>query len=551
MKLTKKQESEIIAFDAKARLDERYDVRPYGSMTINVPIDVRRRDGNCPIPVFAKDVHEWFAKEKASRKCLRYNYIVANKARDVKKRDVCVCHVAVKLDKKYKPCVKMVAMTDLSEENPVIRYRDLGYHFLAGWHVYWDNSDWKDKAINAWIISGAKGEFAAAKYKFGIGLTFPWHETINADVLNDTRYRYCSYTPNHGIGLLDWLMLYRNNPQVELLAKAGLYRLISPSGLRVLKSPKTREYVRKNLSELAAASKRLNVTEMIYCVSHRTTPDEAVAHFQFVVDMQRYLPRYVGWWEKESKRRSFRLDYERVRKQIAKWGVSIQEYCRYITEAQDYGLDLKNEGTLYPPVRDGRKTFMERLEALESENQKRHRREERARKKEERERRKKMEAEELEREKKEQEYAKKVMASRLREIAGFQKRADRVLKLSGAGYTCVLAKSQEELRKEGKKMNNCVGGGTYGKGIVRGDTLILMFRDKKGRCWCDAQIDRSNWRIRQCYSRGNSEAPKEIQDMAMAIAAELRKHHLENKKSNKFPKLNEKTIERHIRRAVA
>jgi hypothetical protein len=76
--------------------------------------------------------------------------------------------------------------------------------------------------------------------------------------------------------------------------------------------------------------------------------------------------------------------------------------------------------------------------------------------------------------------------------------------------------------EEGKRMRNCVGIGTYGEGLVLGNTLILTIqgRDEKAR-FC-VEIDRKSWTVRQCYGRHNSAAPDEVRNLAIRVADELK-----------------------------
>ena len=79
-------------------------------------------------------------------------------------------------------------------------------------------------------------------------------------------------------------------------------------------------------------------------------------------------------------------------------------------------------------------------------------------------------------------------------------------------------------------MNNCVGNGVYGRGILEGDTLIVMLKSANGKSYCDIEIERDTWRVRQCYTKGNQLPPDEVQKLAMRIAAELKKIYAKSKK---------------------
>lgn len=124
---------------------------------------------------------------------------------------------------------------------------------------------------------------------------------------------------------------------------------------------------------------------------------------------------------------------------------------------------------------------------------------------------------------KERERLKRHMASCLAEIEGFQRSLERVKTLKGCGYAIILAKSQNELLAEGKRMRNCVGNGTYGDGILAGDRLIVMLRDADGKSYCDIEIGRRNWKVRQCYLKRNECPPQGVRDLADRIAAALKR----------------------------
>ena len=82
-------------------------------------------------------------------------------------------------------------------------------------------------------------------------------------------------------------------------------------------------------------------------------------------------------------------------------------------------------------------------------------------------------------------------------------------------------------------MGNCVGNGTYGRGIVEGDRLIVML-GLGGKSYCDIEIDRRNWRVRQCYLKGNTTPPEEVRELAARIAAFLKDEHRRHRKAGLF-----------------
>ena len=452
-----------------------------------------------------------------TRKTLRYNYIVPDKpycgkdaaARNRKECEVTVVHVAVRLNRAFVPVVKDVMR--FSVKRDVIEMRDMGYHQLGGWICYWDRKDYENKAIRAYIEPAGLGEWSKIDYKWRGAATFPWHETVNVEALKGTRYEWCQYRDGLGIGLCDWLKLYRSEPKVELLAKGGLYDLISPVALKALKDRRVFDWVKARADSLK--KKRFSTRDCLWAARHGKELKDARRHFELVETLRRSLI-----YSMVGKRTTTRFDYERIDKLLGKWHVKPEEYGRYLEECSRAGLDLRNEGTLYPPTKGGRKAFVGRIEALEAENEKREKAERRRRAREDRERAR------VEKEN-EKRWIAETMKERGPELEAFQKSIDRTKTLTGCGYKIVLAKTQEELLKEGKRMGNCVGCGTYGRGIVAGDRLIVILNARgkdSAEHRFDVEIDRKSWKVRQCYGPHNSKAPDEVRELAMRIAESLK-----------------------------
>lgn len=420
----------------------------------------------------------------------RYNWIERRPGSDPRTREVTVVHVAVRLTRDGKPEVKDVVRVRMTDD--IIEARDLAFHGLGGWVVYWDKQDWEYRLCHAHFVTGDPGQWAKVRYRRHGAFLFPWHRTINLEALKGTRYEYCQYTDKLPFGLVDWLKLYRKEPKIELLAKMGLCKLATPGGLAALRNRRIFDWVRTHAEQIRR-SNTTNAREIIWAARRDYSLAAARQHFDFVTSMKRFR----GWTPGGLR---VKLDYERLAGLLGKWRVSGAEYMRYLEHARDAGLDLRNEGTLYPPTKGARKAFMQRLENLEAEIARRKRRERR------------------------QEAARvaKLMAARLDEIAAFQRSFARSATLKGCGYRIVLAKSQKELLAEGKKMHNCVGCGTYGTGIVEGDRLIVMLRSRSGRPYCDIEIDRRTWTVRQCYLKQNKRPPVEVQELAKKIALVLR-----------------------------
>ncbi len=556
MSLTKRQVEDIARFDWERRTGGDFDGRRYGSVTGD-HVPAMTEDWTPCRGVNPQDVRAGIVRPLPPRKTLRYNYIIAGRAgKDGRRPDVTVAHVAVRLDWAYRQVVKDVGRWHIKTGR--LELRDIGYHGCAGWLVSWDRKDRlgdgkrtaKARPPKRGAAAGAaatgqaaghdgrqaaatgqetghdgqgatagqnaamtlarvaragtpvdKGWSDGGKWKFGAGLTFPWHETVNPDALRGTRYEWCQWTSD--TGLVDWLMLYRQEPKIELLVKAGLHSLVCPSGLRALKDRRVRDLVMAHRGEIAA-DEDVSVRDITLAVRRGVTLKVAMRAREIASEVRCRV---------DMREVRVRPDWVRLTELLPKWGVHGSEYARYLMHAHEAGLDLRDAGTLYPSAKGGREAFMARLEDVEARAAAAARR----------------------RRKKECERLKRLMASRLAEIEGFQRSLGRVKALKGCWYAIVLAKSQKELLAEGKLMHNCVGNGTYGEGILAGDLLIAMLRDADGKSYCDIEIVRRGWKVRQCYLKRNGRAPQEVRDLADRIAAALKAEHARGK-GKKTPK---------------
>ena len=527
MSLTKKQMMEIAAFDWKKRTVHDFDGRRYGSVTgRRAPYFT---EAWCPC--HGSELYN--GKKRPTRKTLRYNYIVPVKARGKAandRPDVIVVHVAVRLNGSYRQIVKEVGRWSIKTRRLILR--DMDFHGLGGWIVEWQKEEWAgggerrkpaDGARRKPVLVGALAGrpvddcwWDGGKWKFNAGLTFPWHEVINLDALKGTRYEYCQYaddTPCKA-GLVDWLIMYRQEPKIELLAKMGLYTLICPAGIKALKDKRIRDWIIAHREE---ATGSYDAVDIIYAARHDVSVKYAAKRRNFILDVKSRM-RY---WNDRVK---VKLDYDRLMKTLPKWHVRIEEYLRYLEYAIKAGLDLRNEGTAYPPTKGGRDAFMDRLEDMEA----------RARKKARADIRAKRAAERAE-----EKWIRDTMKTRIKELEAFQKSLKRTDVLKGCGYTIIVAKTQKELLAEGRKMHNCVGCGTYGQAIVKGDSLIVMLKNHSAS-FCDIEIDRKSWKVKQCYLKHNERAPEEVQELAKRIAAWFKEEHQRHMKRGTFKELRRK-----------
>ena len=84
--------------------------------------------------------------------------------------------------------------------------------------------------------------------------------------------------------------------------------------------------------------------EITYAAQHGVTLKYAEKRQRLISDI-RWRVRY---WNDRVK---VKFDYDRLMKTLPKWHVRIEEYLRYLEYAIKCGLDLRNDGTAYPPTK--------------------------------------------------------------------------------------------------------------------------------------------------------------------------------------------------------
>lgn len=495
----------IFALDMKRRKQLQFGKRRYDSYTYD------RMVSYTPL-------------KSVPRKTLRYNWI--NVFRD---GEVEIEHVAVRQNAAGGQVAKLVGVIDPKART--VRLRDMNFAMISGWHVYWRPQDWKGKETSPMLADGYLDSnwWSAPVLKHGASETFPWHETVNLEALAESRYKYCQYDAKKCGGLVDWLMMFAQDPRVELLAKMGLHNLVRPSGLNVLKDRRVLEFVRTHDVECLRADPR----EVAYAARHGMAVRDVARRFKWMQTCAEHL-RHARWAWRDMHGRKARIvvDCERLHRALPKWGVRLDEYARYLEDAIRAGMDPRNEGTLYPPTTGGRKAFIERAERVEAERARIERQRELAQRR----------AERLERKKQrdEQKWLVETATLRQRELVAFQSSARRSAILRGTGYTLVVAKSQKELRAQGKRFDNCVGNGIYGRAVAVGDAIIVIVNEGGKPAAC-IEIRRDGWKVRQCYAPGNEAPPRGMRALAKRLAALFKREHKANVKAKRFAALERRS----------
>lgn len=98
----------------------------------------------------------------------------------------------------------------------------------------------------------------------------------------------------------------------------------------------------------------------------------------------------------------------------------------------------------------------------------------------------------------------------------FSKVADKYSKLcnDNGAYMIVIAKSPEELIKEGEQLNHCVGRMNYDQKFIREESLIFFVRTKENPTEPFVTVEYSikSKKVLQCYAKGNSTPDADVKN---------------------------------------
>jgi hypothetical protein len=97
----------------------------------------------------------------------------------------------------------------------------------------------------------------------------------------------------------------------------------------------------------------------------------------------------------------------------------------------------------------------------------------------------------------------------------FSKVADKYsnLQYNGNGaYMIMIAKSPDELKNEGKKLNHCVGSMNYDQKFIKEETLIFFVRTKENPTepYVTVEYSIKSKKVLQCYAKGNRTPDAEV-----------------------------------------
>jgi hypothetical protein len=387
--------------------------------------------------------------------------------------DVQVRTVAVKAPKRgADPVAKEVACA--SVDDPWIHVRDLALAPMAGYAVDWTPQGFGVQ--NYWSYEGRwESEPWALRCSWKVNAP-----VVNPELLKRTRrFRYCAWEPKRG-QILDFLKIYAEHPEIELLIKSGLGAYSTKvSVLRKLKKDRNfRQFFMRNAEEIKLSRWPVPVIQKAYSkgISFAAASRAIEARREFY-----NLPRCI-----DAEKASDYAHFHRLRN---------DQYVDYLRNCETLGLDLADTKVSFP------KQFLARQRAVQDR------------------------IDELQAKKDAAKNRK--LNKRLAAIA--DELAENLAAQSDSGtYRVVIPRTAAQFAKEGRALKNCLGQG-YASRMARGELVVVFVRRSRrpNEAFVAVSYDPKKGRIEQCYAVQNSKPPKAVQNFIDRVFDGIGKEQLE------------------------
>ena len=352
---------------------------------------------------------------------------------------------AVRLNRKCKPEYQEVIRR--VEGNSLISDRNMYITMMAGTKVVWEDSRpsvWcfnKEKYFNEWFIDGNNiFNVWIKEYLF-----------TNEDLTKlDPSLKYCFWNKQR---IIDYVTIYRKYPELEMLSKLGLNRVMyNTAVLKKLKDKNFKKFICMYGGDYNTTGK-----DLLCAYKHNFKPDDLYKHQQIMKRVSEVLKTYKDI-DRDKLYKYFNRYFE-----LNKCHINVQSYKDMLEAEQFLLLDLTLDKNAFP-----------------HDFQKWH-----------------------------DHYTKQMRIAKSESIdKRISKRAVRYKKLEMEieGIKLILPHSTEEFINEGEKLHHCVGRMEYNKKMADGKSLILFVRKIEDitKPYVTMEYDPKTKKIKQMYGDHDS-----------------------------------------------
>ena len=346
-------------------------------------------------------------------------------------------------------------------DSRTMRYKGIGYGGLAGYQVCFPSDPYYNPIKYT------------LDYSFGCAMLIREVKYLNG--FAGTKYARAGYDWQYGLHILEFAELYRINPGVEFLAKAELWRLMTPAFVRKLSADRRFfEFFRANCRDIRQWHYGLDVIRNAY-LSGRTLA--AASRRLHAARKCRPVPSGLRKGE----------DPEKIVKYVEKAGCSIHQYGHYLELLHENGRHLDEFGVRYP------RDFHAAFNAIDDANNRRLARQARA----------------------DRAAMKRREAAEDRKIAALAAELAAISDREFGAFRVRFPVSNADLRREGNMMHNCIGG--YGGRIAMRRSVCFFIVAGEGNAH-KTDVEVIDGRVVQCYAKGNLQPEQSVIELADAVA---------------------------------
>ena len=381
-----------------------------------------------------------------------YSYLTKNDGELVK------VTVAVKYYRK-KWLYKQVAVHGIHSKDCFVK--DMVFYYIGGYQTGWYTEG--GSKSEKWY----EGEWGWSEDKY----FNPYAPLVNKEYVDKLpEYKYSEYK-NCDMDVIEYLRIYEKYPQTEYLIKAGLAKLVTSNQIleKVGNDKNFRKFLYKNRDTIH------NSYFYIQSILKAYKTGKSLVAIQNLEVAKKALNSscYKDIKELFKGRAETFLEY------IAKVGTSIASYNDYLKACRHLGLDMSLEKNLLP--HDFKRWHDIRIDEYRT----------------------KIALEEAE--KRKELYDKfSIVADKYTPLQ----------KMSKGVFVCIIAKSPEDLIREGEILHHCVGRMNYDQKFIREETLIFFIRNasEPDTPLVTIEYSLSKKKILQCYGDHDSKPASDIEE---------------------------------------
>lgn len=382
--------------------------------------------------------------------------------------------------------VKKVTVHIVGEE--FCYFRDIDYYFLGGYVVSFNKEKKFDTERKRTVVNQYEDEQWYSVEKKYFRIYNCERQFLNIEFLKSLpEFKYCGFDFSTS-DIVKYLENYKKFPQMEMISKLISSHYANSSRIRNL-AIKDKDFViwlRKNAAEIK--SKAPNVQSVINAYKNKSSIDYESDRIHIIRSLNLQCPNVVRLKQQMPKERRQRLYSYLARNKINL--SSYEDYIHAIMELSVLGkevIDMDDTKNLFPinfkmwhDIRIAQYAEMRGRIDQEYENR----------------RRKKLE---------EEEKIMRSVAEKYKQLLCLPKDENK--------YIVLIAKSIDDLKREGKILHHCVGKMDYDKRIIEERSLIFFIRvaDMPQTPFVTVEFSIQKEKVLQCYTDHDKRPDQEVE----------------------------------------